>query len=117
MMKKKNNIFKYVLVYGFWFVDLGLATWFLFRSRLVLLIIPALLFDPTDYFYPKRAEVVDKFFTLLLGIVWLSFMVISEEYFRASVLKGKLIKRITWVTGSLLFGILIVESILRFGLF
>ena len=112
-MKEQNNVFRYVIVYVMWFINLGLATWLLISSRLVLLIIPALLFDPMDYFYPKRVEVFDKVFTLLLGIGWLAFMVITEDYFRKGVLKGNLKKRIASVTGTLLFCIFVVELILR----
>lgn len=114
-MKEQNKVLKYVFAYGMWFVNLGLATWLLFITRSVLLVVPALLFDPGDYFYPGRVETVDKVFTLLLGIGWLAFMVITEEYFRAGVLKENLTKRVAKVTGSVLLCIIVVDSIL-FGL-
>jgi membrane protease YdiL (CAAX protease family) len=114
-MKKQNRVFQYVIAYGMWFVNLGLATWLLYISRFVLLVVPALLFNPEDYSYPKRAETLDKIFTLLLGIGWLAFMVITEEYFRAGVLKGNLTKRVTRVTGLVLLCVFVVDSIL-FGL-
>ena len=114
-MKEQNKVLKYLIAYGMWLVNLGLATWLLLITRPVLLVIPTLLFDPDDYFYPGRVETFDKFLTLFLGIGWLAFMVISEEYFRAGALKGSLSKRIARVTGSILLCIFVVDSIL-FGL-
>jgi len=114
-MKKQNKVLSYLIAYGMWFVNLGLITWLLFIARPVLLVIPTLLFNPDDYFYPGRVETFDKFLTIFLGIGWLAFMVISEEYFRAGVSKGKLSERISRVTGSVLLCIFIVDLIL-FGL-
>ena len=112
---KFDEGFKIIAVYIMWFIDLGLATWLLFNTRLVLIVIPAWLFDSNDYFYPKRVETTDKFFTLLLGIGWLVFMVITEEYFRRGAQKGKLTQRFATITGVVLLSIFVVGLIL-FGL-
>ena len=111
-MKEQNKVLQYIFAYCVWFVNLGLVTWLLFIIRPVLLVIPTLLFDPGDYFFPKRVETVDKIFTLLLGVGWLAFMVITEEYFRTGVLKRNLTKRVTRITGIVLLCIFIVDSIL-----
>jgi len=114
-MKEKNKVIKYVVAYGMWLINLGLATWLLLLTRPVLLVIPTLLFDPEDYFYPGRVETFDKFLTLFLGIGWLAFMVITEEYFRSGAVKGNLTKRVTRVTGSILLCIFVADLIF-FGL-
>jgi hypothetical protein len=114
-MKEQNQVLKYIFAYSMWLVNLGLATWLLLITRPVLLVIPTLLFDPDDYFYPGRVETFDKFLILFLGIGWLAFMVITEEYFRSGAVKGNLTKRVTRVTGSILLCIFVVGLIL-FGL-
>ena len=114
-MKEQNDVLKFVFAYGMWFVNLGLATWLLFIARPVLIVIPVLFFDPDDYFYPGRVDSAEKFLTLLLGIGWLVFMVVSEEYFRGGVLKGDIKRRVARVTGSAFLCIFVVDLIL-FGM-
>ena len=104
-----SKVFKYVIAYGMWFVDLGLATWLFYISRTALLAFLALSYDQADYQYPMRADVADKIFTLLLGIGWLAFMVITEEYFRAGAHKESLMKRFARVTGSILLTIFFLD--------
>jgi len=64
--------------------------------------------------YPKRAEVMDTVFTLLLGMGWLAFIVITLEYYQPGAHKRNLIKRFATVTGPLVLCIFIVDSILFF---
>ena len=103
---------KYISAYGLWFVDLGLATWLLLIARSALMAVPALIFNPETFEYPKRAEVTDKVFVLLLGIGWLAFMVITQEYYSSGLKKGDLVKRFARLTGPLLLCIFVVDSIL-----
>lgn len=95
-----------------WFIDLGLATWLLFIARTALLVVPALIFNPGNFQYPKRAEVADKVFVILLGIGWLTFMIITQEYYSSGIKKGDLAKRFARITGPLLLCIFFVDSIL-----
>ena len=95
-----------------WIIDLGLAAWFAFITRTVLFAVPAVLFHPGNFQFPKRAEVMDKVFTLLLGIGLLTFLVITQEYYQKGVQKGNLIERFARITGPIFLGIFIVDSIL-----
>ena len=95
-----------------WIIDLGLAGWFAFITRTVLFAVPPLLFHPGNFQFPKRAEVMDKVFTLLLGIGLLTFLVITQEYYQKGVQKGNLIERFARITGPIFLGIFIVDSIL-----
>ena len=95
-----------------WFVDLGLAGWFALITRTVLFAVPPLIFHPENYQFPKRAEVMDKVFTLLLGIGLLIFLVITQEYYHKGVRNGDLIERFARVTGPIFLGIFLVDSIL-----
>ena len=109
-----RNIFKIILTYCLWFVDLLLAGWLAFIGRTALLAAPALFFHPGTIMYPKRAEVMDTVFTLLLGMGWLAFIVITLEYYQPGAHKENLIKRFATVTGPLVLCIFIVDSILFF---
>ncbi len=103
---------KYIIAYGMWFVNLGLAAWLAFIGRTALFAVPAILFQPGTIMYPKRAEVMDTVFTLLLGIGFLTFAVITLEYYQPVEHEGNSIKRFATVTGPLVLCIFIVNSIL-----
>ncbi len=107
-----RNFFKIILAYCLWFVDLVLAAWLVFIARTALFAVPALFFHPGTIVYPKRAEVMDTVFTLLLGMGWLAFIIISLEYYQPGAHKGNLIKRFARITGPLVLCIFIVDSIL-----
>ena len=104
----RSDVFAHIAVYVMWFLNLGLAIWLLLNIRLLLLIFPAILLDATDYFYPQRVEASDKLITLSLGVVWLVFMVFTEEYFRRGIPQGDLIHRFAKVTGAVLISMFVV---------
>ena len=107
-----RNFFKIILAYCLWFVDLVLAAWLAVIGRTALFAVPAVFFHPGTIMYPKRAEVMDTVFTMLLGMGWFTFIVITLEYFEPGEHKGNLIKRFATVTGPLVLCIFIVDSIL-----
>jgi hypothetical protein len=107
-----RNFFKYVLTFGLWIIDFGLAAWLAFITRTVLFAVPSLFFHPGNFQFPQRAEVMDKVFTLLLGIGLLAFLVITQEYYLKGVQQGDLIERFARITGPIFIGIFIVDSIL-----
>ena len=107
-----RKFFKYVLTYSLWIINFGLAAWLAFITRTVLFAVPSLLFHPGNFQFPKRAEVMDKVFTLLLGIGLLAFLVITQEYYHKGVQKVDLLARFARINGPLFLGIFIVDSIL-----
>jgi len=107
-----KKVFNQIIAYGMWIVDLLLALWFALLSRTALLDILALFYKKGQWQYPRQVNVVDKTFTLLLGLGWMALVVIVEEYFRTSIPKGVLLKRIARVTGLLLLAIFGVDLIL-----
>jgi hypothetical protein len=76
--------------------------------------VPSLFFHPGNFQFPQRAEVMDKVFTLLLGIGLLAFLVITQEYYLKGVQQGDLIERFARITGPIFIGIFIVDSVLFF---
>ena len=107
-----RKFLKYVLTYSLWIINFGLAAWLAFITRTVLFAVPSLLFHPGNFQFPKRAEVMDKLFTILLVIGLITFLVITQEYYLKGVKKGDLIERFARITGPIFIGIFIVDSIL-----
>ena len=106
------KIIKYVSAYFMWTADLGLTFWLIFISRTVFLDISALFYKEGAWVYSRRVDLADKVFSLILGLGWLVFMIVVEEYFRAGVLRDDLLKRFARVTGPILLGIFGVDLIL-----
>jgi hypothetical protein len=107
-----TKIIKYAGGYALWIADLGLAFWLIFITRTVYLGIFALFYKAGSWAYSHRVDFADKVFMLILGMGWLVFMIVVEAYFRASVLRGDLLKRFARVTGPVLLGIFGVDLIL-----
>ena len=106
------RIIKYVGAYVLWLADLGLTFWLLFITRTVFLDIFAWFYKDGAWVFSRRVDLVDKFFTLILGLGWLVFMIVTEGYFRAGVLRDDLLIRFARVTGPVLLGIFGVDLIL-----
>ena len=111
------TIIKYVSAYLMWIVDLALTLWLVFMSRTVFLGIFALSYSGGPSFYAQlvyghRVDFADKMFSILLGLGWLVFMILTEAYFRAGVARDDLFKRFAKVTGPVLLIIFVVDLIL-----
>ena len=106
------KVIKYVSAYVLWIVDLGLTFWLIFISRTVFLDIFALFYKEGAWVYSRRVDLADKVFLLILGLGWLVFMIVVEEYFRAAALRDDLLKRFARVTGPVLLGIFGVDVLL-----
>jgi hypothetical protein len=100
-----------ILAYGMWIVDLLLAFWLAFLSRNVILEILALFYQKESWSYPRWVVVIDRFYTLMVGLGWLVFMIIVEQYILTGIKKGNLLKRIARVTGLVLLAIFAVDLI------
>jgi len=107
-----NKIVKYAMAYGMWIVDLGLSLWLFYISRTVLLAILALFYQPGNFEYSKAIDLIDRIFTVVLGLGWLAFSIITEDYFRTGALKIGLMKRFARATGPVLLCIFFVDLIL-----
>ena len=107
-----SKVIKYVIAYGMWIVDLGLSIWLLFISRTVLLGLLSLFSNPGDFQYPKMVDLFDRVFVVVLGLGWLVFSIITEEYYRAGALKENTLKRFARVTGPILLCVFIVDLML-----
>ena len=111
------KIVKFVSAYLMWAVDLALTFWLIFISRTAFLDIFALSYtgDQSSYamvIYARRVDFADKLFSILLGLGWLVFMIATEAYFRAGIVREDLFKRFARVTGPVLLGIFVVDLIL-----
>jgi hypothetical protein len=107
-----NKVIKYAIAYGMWIIDLGLAFWFAYMSRTVLLGLFALFSKQGEWGYAKAVNLTERVSTVVLGLGWLVFSILIEDYFRKGASEGNLLKRIARVTGPVLLGIFVVDLIL-----
>jgi hypothetical protein len=107
-----NKVIKYAIAYGMWIIDLGLAFWFAYMSRTVLLGLFALFSKQGEWEYAKAVNFTDRVSTVVLGLGWLAFSIVVEDYYRKGASEGNLLKRITRVTGPVLLGLFVVDLIL-----
>ena len=101
-----------MLAYSLWIIDLGLSGWLFYISRTALIGLFAVFYQAGDYQFSKTANLADRVFTLLLGLSWLVFSVITEEAYRTHALKGDLLKKFARFTGPLLLIIFAVDVLL-----
>lgn len=107
-----SKVIKYVIAYSMWFADLGLALWLAYLSRAALLAILALFYKQGDFQSAKMIDLMDRIFTVVIGLGWLIFSIFTEEYYRAGALKESVLKRFARVTGPILLCIFIVDLII-----
>lgn len=107
-----NKVIKYAIAYGMWIADLGLAIWLFFISRTSLVGILALFYEPGDLAYSHAVDVIEKVISIILGLGWLAFSIVTEDYYRTGALEGNLLKRFARVTGPVLLCIFIVDLML-----
>ena len=107
-----TKVLRYAMAYFLWIVDLGLGIWLFLLSRTALLGVLALRYKEGSLSYAHRVDFVDKIFVLILGLAWLTFMIVLEHSFRKSALTEKLLQRFTRVTGILLLSLFVVDLIL-----
>lgn len=105
MKKGVNQILAYIL----WIIDLALAFWLAFLSRNAVLGLLALFYQKDSWSYPRWVVVIDRAFTLIIGLGWLVFMIVVEHYLMTGVKKGDLLKRFARVTGPVLLATFVVD--------
>jgi uncharacterized membrane protein len=107
-----NKSARYVTAYLMWLIGLLLGLWLAIISRDDFLGILAQFYIRDSPTYLQRAKFFDKAFIVVLGLLWLIFMIASEEYYRNAAARGKLLKRFANLTGLLLLFIFVVDLIL-----
>ena len=103
----------YLSAYLLWIVVLLLGLWLAVLSHSVLLAFAASL---AGELYSKQVIVRfwDKVYQVVLGLAWLSVMIISEESFRKAASKGNLLKKFASICGIELLLIFIFDLLLLF---
>jgi hypothetical protein len=100
---------KYLIAYTMWIANMLLSIWFVYLTRTSVLSIMALFYQQGDFQYTKLVNLVDRVLVIVLGLGWLVFTIITEEYFRSGALKENLPKRFARVAGPLILCIFIVD--------
>ena len=107
-----NKVLKYILAYSLWIIDLGLSGWLFYISRTALIGLFAVFYQAGDFQFSKTVNLVDRVFTVILGLGWLVFSIFTEESFRTGALKKDLLRRFARFTGPLLLCIFVVDLVL-----
>lgn len=107
-----SKAIKFVLAYLVWTVDLVLALWLAFLGRTGMISFLALFYKPNDFAYANLAKFIDKAFTIVLGLGWLIFMILSENYFRKSAHKDAFSQSLARVSGPLILTIFLIDLLL-----
>jgi hypothetical protein len=104
-----RKVIRYLIAYTMWIANMGLAIWFIFLTRTSVLGILALFYQQGDFQYQKLVDLVDRVLVVVLGLGWLIFTVVTEEYFRSGALTENLPKRFARIAGPLILCIFVVD--------
>ncbi len=94
-----------VLAYALWLASAALALWLMLQMRLLFLVDLPMRMPNVS---PWALSSIDKFGTVGLGVLWLIFIVVAEEYFRRLIdgrFSGRAIMRLFAVEGLLMGGV------------
>jgi len=83
-----RRIPRYILTYGLWAVSAALALWALYWLRVTLIDLAIIRLR----WSPWTLRAVDRFGTVILGLLWLIVVVATEAYFR------RMLNRRLWAT-------------------
>jgi len=104
MTQSDNNVRKAlsaILAYALWFASAALALWLVLQMRLLFLVDLPMRSRTISHW---AFGAIDKFGFFVLGVSWLIFLVVSEEYFRRLIHRKFPIRAIV--------GVFVVEGIL-----
>ena len=110
-----KKIGRYIAAYGLWFVTLLLGLWLfiLCRETLTNLLSTYYVGDALNRSY--QARFFNQAFPLVIGLGWLLFMVVSEEFMRRSVKDGGMIRQFCRFAGIETLLIFVVDFLLLFS--
>jgi hypothetical protein len=98
-----------LIIYVLWIVDLALAVALMFISRTLFLQILALFYQPGNLTFGYKVGFADKIFSIVIGLLWLTFSIASEAYYRANALKQSPLKLFARVTAPVMLCLFIVD--------
>lgn len=104
-----NKVLKYLLAYATWILNLVLTVWIFLNVRQVFTGILAFFYQPGDIQYAHAVEFADKIVSITLGLAWLAFTIVTEDYFRKGIDQGDQWGRAARVTGPVLLVMFIVD--------
>ena len=109
IIKKSIN---YVIAYVLWFVTILLGLWFVMLARSDLQGALATYYVRGSVTYIQRARLFDQVFVIVLGLLWLVFMVVTEWYFRTGALRPDWLKRFARVAGPVILLVFVADLFL-----
>lgn len=109
MFKKISG---YISAYALWIVVLLLGAWAGYLSQRALLGLAVKYYLNDEFMRQTLIRALDRWYVFVVGLIWLVLMVVTEELFRQSVVKGGLFQRFSFFAGFLLLIIFIFDFIL-----
>lgn len=107
-----SKVFRYAAAYGLWILGIGLAFWLFYLSRTSLIGIFALFYEQGEWQYTKTVNLVDRIITVVFGLGWLVYTIVTEDKYRKGALKGDSLKGFARFTGPVLLAIFVVDLVL-----
>ncbi|MBN1248194.1 MAG: hypothetical protein JXC32_11090 [Anaerolineae bacterium] len=94
--RQPNKVLSTILIYLIWLASAALSLWLILQMRLLFLVDLPLRSQNVD---PWALGAIDKFGFVAFGIVYLVFLVVTEEIFRRMVSRGIKLRTIAWLFG------------------
>jgi hypothetical protein len=89
----------YLAAYIGWAVCIILAIWTLLVWRNAFSAAISIFFIKGSDWRAIQSGFYDKVFLIIIGLLWLYFMIISEQYVRKGAAKRRLVKSLAWIFG------------------
>ena len=90
---------RYLAAYIGWAVCIILAVWTLIVWRSAFQAALSIFFIKGSEWRGTQSGFYDKVFLLVIGLLWLYFVIISEQYVKKGAEKQQVVKSLTWLFG------------------
>ena len=91
---RARTVLSVVLAYALWLLSAALALWLILQMRLLFLVeLPMRMRNINHWAF----SAIDKFGFIILGVIWLIFVVVSEEYCRRMIDHGLRLRAVVWL--------------------
>jgi hypothetical protein len=109
-----QKIFRNFGAYFLWFIVLALGTWLALLGREVFLGSAAKYYAGEIYARQTLVRFFDRAYVVVIGLAWLSLMIVSEELFRRRAAQGNLFPLFSFISGIELIVIFCLDLTLLF---
>jgi hypothetical protein len=102
---------RFITAYTFWLVLIALASLIFIWARSVFQAYLGANFIGGSYVLRTQARLYDQIVTILLGLSWFIFVIVSEEYLRRTINRGGMVKQFIRYLGVELLILFILDGL------